>query len=89
MIRFSVISVSAEGDQLTASGLTSYRDLFSHLADRINGRQAYGQFVVITTYTGGTVQTVVDVLSESDAYDVLTKGNYIAKLANACRLVAP
>lgn len=88
VVKFSVISVTGFGDQLTASGITSYRDLFRHLADRINGAQAYVQFVIVTTYEG-TAATVVDVLSESDAYDVLTKGIFREKLKNACGLVAP
>lgn len=64
---FSIISVTVDGDQQTASGFTTYREVDDHLGMRLRSVTQYDHFVIVTTslFAGDPV-TVVDNLKPNE-----------------------
>jgi hypothetical protein len=63
--KFTVVSITDKGDQLSSSGMTSYAQVTRDIAERLRAATVYIEFVIIGTTDAG--RTNIQTLDRADA----------------------
>ncbi len=64
--KFTVVSITDKGDQLSSSGMTEYRQVTRDIADRLRSPTKYVEFVIVGT-SDLSGRTSIQTMDRADA----------------------